>query len=146
MIETHETLSCLPSTVFCTQAKRTKKVGVVGKYGTRYGSSLRKQVKKIEVTQHGKYTCQFCGKDAVKRQAVGIWHCGSCRKTISGGAWVVRCVLTGWLALGVRVAGVGAVVFPMPPVLTKSQFAACPRSLGSVWERGLFCSWRPGFR
>jgi large subunit ribosomal protein L37Ae len=66
-------------------------VGVVGKYGTRYGSSLRKQVKKIEVTQHGKYTCQFCGKDAVRRQAVGIWNCGSCRKTISGGAWVVRC-------------------------------------------------------
>jgi large subunit ribosomal protein L37Ae len=67
-------------------------VGVVGKYGTRYGSSLRKQVKKIEVTQHGKYTCQFCGKDSVRRQAVGIWNCGSCRKTISGGAWVVRCV------------------------------------------------------
>lgn len=76
--------------LFAHQAKRTKKVGVVGKYGTRYGSSLRKQVKKIEVTQHGKYTCQFCGKDAVKRRAVGIWHCGSCRKTISGGAWVVR--------------------------------------------------------
>lgn len=68
----------------------SQQVGVVGKYGTRYGSSLRKQVKKIEVTQHGKYTCQFCGKDAVRRQAVGIWHCGSCRKTISGGAWVVR--------------------------------------------------------
>lgn len=29
--------------------KRTKKVGVTGKYGTRYGASLRKQVKKMEV-------------------------------------------------------------------------------------------------
>merc|ERR1712156_57233 len=29
-----------------TMAKRTKKVGVVGKYGTRYGASLRKTVKK----------------------------------------------------------------------------------------------------
>ena len=46
----------------CLQAKRTKKVGVVGKYGTRYGASLRKMVKKIEVTQHAKYTCTFCGK------------------------------------------------------------------------------------
>ncbi|CAO3590378.1 unnamed protein product [Absidia cylindrospora] len=27
-------------------AKRTKKVGITGKYGTRYGASLRKQVKK----------------------------------------------------------------------------------------------------
>ena len=43
-------------------AKRTKKVGIVGKYGTRYGASLRKMVKKIEITQHSKYTCTFCGK------------------------------------------------------------------------------------
>lgn len=42
--------------------RHTKKVGVVGKYGTRYGASLRKQVKKIEISQHAKYTCMFCGK------------------------------------------------------------------------------------
>lgn len=46
----------------CPQAKRTKKVGIVGKYGTRYGASLRKMVKKIEISQHAKYTCSFCGK------------------------------------------------------------------------------------
>lgn len=44
------------------QAKRTKKVGITGKYGTRYGASLRKMVKKMEITQHSKYTCTFCGK------------------------------------------------------------------------------------
>mmetsp|Transcript_23373 Transcript_23373/g.92921 ORF Transcript_23373/g.92921 Transcript_23373/m.92921 type:complete len:110 (-) Transcript_23373:532-861(-) len=48
--------------------KRTKKVGVVGKYGTRFGASLRKQIKKMEVTQHAKYTCGFCGKDSIKRK------------------------------------------------------------------------------
>ncbi len=37
-------------------------MGIVGKYGTRYGASLRKMVKKIEITQHSKYTCSFCGK------------------------------------------------------------------------------------
>ena len=42
--------------------KRTKKVGVVGKYGTRYGAAIRKQIKKIEISQHAKYTCMFCGK------------------------------------------------------------------------------------
>ena len=52
-------LFCAVSTL---QAKRTKKVGVVGKYGTRYGASLRKMVKKMEITQHSKYTCVFCGK------------------------------------------------------------------------------------
>ncbi|XP_059961222.1 large ribosomal subunit protein eL43-like [Mesoplodon densirostris] len=68
-------------------AKRTKKVGIVGKYGTRYGASLRKMVKKIEISQHAKYTCSFCGKTKMKRRAVGIWHCGSCMKTVAGGAW-----------------------------------------------------------
>ncbi|KAL2164230.1 hypothetical protein VTH06DRAFT_3446 [Thermothelomyces fergusii] len=43
-------------------SKRTKKVGISGKYGTRYGASLRKLVKKQEVSQHAKYTCTFCGK------------------------------------------------------------------------------------
>ena len=56
--------------VFCDfQAKRTKKVGVVGKYGTRYGASLRKTVKKMEITQHAKYTCTFCGKVRIFRAA-----------------------------------------------------------------------------
>ncbi|KAG9063397.1 60S ribosomal protein L43 [Linnemannia hyalina] len=71
------------------EAKRTKKVGVVGKYGIRYGASLRKQVKKMEITQHSKYTCTFCGRDAVKRQSVGIWKCRGCKKTMAGGAWTL---------------------------------------------------------
>lgn len=93
------------------QAKRTKKAGVVGKYGTRYGASLRKMVKKIEISQHGKYACYFCGKvklvfggalneahlafsmqNTMKRKCVGIWHCNKCRKTIAGGAWLPRSV------------------------------------------------------
>ncbi|KAI0851647.1 ribosomal protein L37ae [Daldinia decipiens] len=69
--------------------KRTKKVGVTGKYGTRYGASLRKQVKKMEITQHAKYTCTFCGKTSVKRHSVGIWDCKSCGKTVAGGAYTV---------------------------------------------------------
>lgn len=72
--------------------KRTRKVGVVGKYGTRYGSSLRKQVKKMEIAQHAVYTCPFCGKNSVKRVAVGIWQCKAktCAKIIAGGAWSVN--------------------------------------------------------
>lgn len=71
-------------------AKRTKKVGIVGKYGTRYGASLRKQVKKLEVSQHSKYFCDFCGKFSVKRRAVGIWDCKRCGKTKAGGAYVLN--------------------------------------------------------
>lgn len=48
-------------------AKRTKKVGIVGKYGTRYGASLRKIVKKMEVSQHKRYQSPFCGANTLKR-------------------------------------------------------------------------------
>lgn len=71
------------------RAKRTKKVGITGKYGVRYGSSLRRQVKKLEVQQHARYECSFCGKKNVKRGAAGIWTCGSCKKTVAGGAYTV---------------------------------------------------------
>ena len=70
--------------------KRTKKVGICGKYGIRYGASIRKNIKKMEVSQHSKYNCVFCGKDNVKRQATGIWKCGSCRKVIAGGAYMLN--------------------------------------------------------
>ena len=56
-------------------AKRTKKVGIVGKFGTKYGATLRKIVKKFEVTQRAKYVSPFTGRECVKRQAVGIWNC-----------------------------------------------------------------------
>ncbi|KAJ2964694.1 hypothetical protein NQZ79_g441 [Umbelopsis isabellina] len=109
-------------------AKRTKKVGVTGKYGTRYGASLRKQVKKMEITQHAKYTCTFCGKvglkilhrslqcriccfslafilvlqDAVKRTAVGIWECKGCKKVMAGGAWTVSTTAAATVRSAVR--------------------------------------------
>ena len=49
---------------------RTAKVGITGKYGTRYGQKLRKQVKAIEILQRVKSICPFCGKTSIKRAAV----------------------------------------------------------------------------
>mmetsp|Transcript_2882 Transcript_2882/g.4421 ORF Transcript_2882/g.4421 Transcript_2882/m.4421 type:complete len:95 (+) Transcript_2882:63-347(+) len=69
--------------------KHTKKVGICGKYGTRYGATLRKVIKKMEVSQHATYNCSFCGKNSVKRQSTGIWKCGRCRKTMAGGAYTL---------------------------------------------------------
>ena len=68
--------------------RRTKKQGICGKYGTRYGGSLRKVIKKIEISQHSTYNCSFCGKDTQKRVVSGIWSCRSCHKTIAGGAYM----------------------------------------------------------
>jgi large subunit ribosomal protein L37Ae len=64
--------------------------GIVGKYGTRYGASLRKVVKKQEVSQHSKFLCDFCGKYSMKRTAVGIWACTACKKQKAGGAYVLN--------------------------------------------------------
>ncbi|XP_063133788.1 large ribosomal subunit protein eL43-like [Rattus norvegicus] len=66
----------------------TKKVMIIGKYGTHYGASLWKMVKKTVISQPIKYTCSFCSKTKMKRRAVGIWHCGSCMKTVAGRAWI----------------------------------------------------------
>ena len=66
---------------------RTRKVGITGKYATRYGQKLRKQVKAIEILQRVKSICPFCGKKSIKRQAAGIWRCRGCRRAIAGGAW-----------------------------------------------------------
>ena len=70
-------------------AKRTKKVGICGKYGCRYGASLRKVVKKFEITQRAKYVSPFSGKECVKRQAAGIWKCKSTNRKIAGGAYML---------------------------------------------------------
>ena len=75
------------------RGRRTKKVGICGKYGTRYGATLRKIVKKMEVTQHSKYTCAFCGRDTVKRACTGIWKCNGCNKVTAGGAYVLWYVM-----------------------------------------------------
>ena len=85
-------------------AKRTKKVGITGKYGTRYGASLRKTVKKMEISQHSKYYCSFCGKDKMKRKAVGIWFCDdkNCRITVAGGAWNYSTTAAGSVRSAVR--------------------------------------------
>ncbi len=67
-------------------AKRTKKVGILGKYGTRYGAAQRKTIKKFEITQRATYGCPFCGKvgfnrlrgdDLTRKYALG--HCEESR-------------------------------------------------------------------
>ncbi len=84
--------------------------GIVGKYGTRYGASLRKVVKKQEVSQHSKFFCDFCGKYAMKRQAVGIWKCAGCKKTKAGGAYT--------LARIVGAAGIAGFCFGIPGAIS----------------------------
>ncbi len=68
---------------------RKLNAGNIGKYGTRYGAKLRKQVKKIEIIQRELYDCIFCGRRSVKRIAAGIWRCKGCRRCVAGGCWEI---------------------------------------------------------
>ncbi|XP_055421741.1 60S ribosomal protein L37a-like [Bubalus kerabau] len=75
-------------------AKCTKKVGIMDKYVTHYGASLRRMVKNFEISHHAKYTRSFGGKTKVKRRAMGIWCCGLCMKMAAGGAWTYNTTFT----------------------------------------------------
>ncbi|XP_043318333.1 60S ribosomal protein L37a-like [Cervus canadensis] len=67
--------------------KRTEEVRIMGKYRTHPSASLRKMVRKIELSQHANYTCSFCGKTKMMRRAGVIWLCGSRMRAVAGGAW-----------------------------------------------------------
>eukprot|EP00656_Telonema_subtile_P010862 TRINITY_DN1528_c0_g1_i1.p1 TRINITY_DN1528_c0_g1~~TRINITY_DN1528_c0_g1_i1.p1 ORF type:complete len:114 (+),score=13.73 TRINITY_DN1528_c0_g1_i1:157-498(+) len=79
------------SVLYCDlkMAKRTQKMGVMGKYGARYGANPRKRAKKLLISQKSKHFCSFCGKFSFKRKAVGIWRCDPCQKTVAGGAYTL---------------------------------------------------------
>lgn len=66
---------------------RTKKVGTTGRFGTRYGATLRKRVKKIDATLKIKHKCPSCDSIKVKRVSIGIWQCSFCGFRFTGGSW-----------------------------------------------------------
>jgi large subunit ribosomal protein L37Ae len=68
-------------------AKRTKKVGPVGRFGARYGVRARTRVRNIELVQKAKHVCPSCGHKKVKRISTSIWQCGKCNIKFAGGAY-----------------------------------------------------------
>ncbi|MEA2069714.1 MAG: 50S ribosomal protein L37ae [Asgard group archaeon] len=67
--------------------RKTKKVGSTGRFGTRYGSQVRKTFQKIEATKKAKHRCPNCASLTVVRKSIGIWHCKKCDLDFAGGAW-----------------------------------------------------------
>jgi len=73
---------------------RTKIVGPAGRFGARYGSTLRKRVALIERRMRGPHRCPRCRTlGTLKRISIGVWHCRKCGYTFAGGAWVPRTVM-----------------------------------------------------
>ena len=71
-------------------AKGTKKVGITGRYGPRYGVKIRKQIKSISRHRAHAQRCPECQADAVKRVASGIWKCNHCNLKFAASAYSVR--------------------------------------------------------
>ncbi len=73
---------------------RTKIVGPAGRFGARYGSTLRKKVALIERRMRGPHRCPRCRTlGTLRRISIGVWHCRKCGYTFAGGAWVPRTVM-----------------------------------------------------
>ena len=54
---------------------RTKKVGITGRFGARYGRKAKRSVKNIEENMKKAHICPKCDRPYVKRQSAGIWKC-----------------------------------------------------------------------
>lgn len=67
---------------------RTKKVGPAGRFGARYGATVRGRFAKIETTEKMLTKCPHCQTKAVRRVSTGIWACRKCGYTFTGGAWI----------------------------------------------------------
>ncbi|MHA2297527.1 MAG: 50S ribosomal protein L37ae [Candidatus Hodarchaeales archaeon] len=69
---------------------KTKKVGSTGRYGRRYGSTLRKRILAVEKVQKRAHNCPACASQKVSRESVGIWHCRFCGHKFAGGAYTPK--------------------------------------------------------
>ena len=68
----------------------TKKVGAAGRFGARYGKTVRARITKVENKQRQKQTCPYCKKLGAKRKSKGIWHCKKCGKKFASSAYYLK--------------------------------------------------------
>ena len=66
---------------------RTKKVGLTGRFGPRYGTKVRKLVLEVERKLRQRYRCPSCGAAKVKRVSTSIWQCRRCGAKFAGAAY-----------------------------------------------------------
>jgi large subunit ribosomal protein L37Ae len=70
---------------------KTKKSGITGKYGARYGSTLRKRTRVLLTRMKGEIKCPRCEtKGTIQRISTGIWHCKKCNADFTGGAYYIE--------------------------------------------------------
>ncbi len=70
-----------------TKLKKTKSAG---RFGAKYGRSVRAKLVKVEVKQRVKQKCPFCEKLGVKRLSKGIWKCSKCNKKFASDTYYLE--------------------------------------------------------
>lgn len=68
-------------------ATKSKKTRAAGRFGTRYGKTVKDRLVKVEDKQRVKQVCPFCEKKGVKREAKGIWNCSKCGKKFASNTY-----------------------------------------------------------
>jgi len=63
-----------------------------GRFGSRYGKSIREAVLEADKKAKASYNCPFCSRISVRRVAAGIWQCSKCGKKIASGAYEFKAV------------------------------------------------------
>jgi len=63
-----------------TKSKKTKSAG---RFGARYGKTVRDKLVKVE----SKQKCPFCGNVGIKRISKGVWECKRCEKKFASNTY-----------------------------------------------------------
>jgi len=66
-----------------------KKTGSAGRFGVRYGKTIRTKINQVEKIQRKKQVCPYCKKPRAKRIAMGIFECAKCASKFTGRAYYV---------------------------------------------------------
>jgi len=66
-----------------------KRTGSSGRFGARYGKTIRKKIMRVEAIQRKKQICPYCKKPAAKRIAMAIFKCRNCEAKFTGKAYYV---------------------------------------------------------
>jgi large subunit ribosomal protein L37Ae len=66
---------------------KTRKVGLAGSLGSRYGTVARRRYMDIVSQMRRPHECPQCHFKTVKRMSVGIWLCRKCGVKFAGGAY-----------------------------------------------------------
>ena len=64
-----------------------EKTGSAKRYGVRYGHSNRVKVGSAERQYNKRTLCPYCKKEAVKREAAGIFVCSKCGSKFAAKAY-----------------------------------------------------------